>query len=73
MRPLLAVVLLLVPTLLAAPAEAGPEWFPYCKDKDVRAGPVAAHVGVDCEPGVYVDVCPPGERCRRVDLSALLA
>lgn len=68
MRLVLIVALLLAAPALAATGAAGPQWLPVCKDKDFHVGPyVWLHVGVDCEPGVWVEVCPPGLECRRVN------
>lgn len=68
MKALLLVALLAAPLLLAPAASAGPQWLPVCKDKDVRVGPhVWLHVGVDCYPGLWVEVCPPGHECRRIN------
>ena len=71
MKAILLVALLAAPVLLAPAAQAGIEWLPVCKDKDVRVGPyVWLHVGVDCYPGVWLQVCPSGgEDCERVDAS----
>jgi hypothetical protein len=70
MRSVLLVSLCLLATAIALPvASAGPEWLPVCKDKDVRTGYVNVHVGVDCYPGIWVDVCAPGEACQRYELA----
>ena len=69
MRTLLVVALLAVPLLLAPAAVAGIEWLPYCKDKEVNAGVVNVHVGVDCSDERYVEVCVPGQACARYDVT----
>lgn len=71
MRLLLVSVACLMLLSVALPsAAAGPDTFPVCKDKDVRAGPYAhLHVGVDCEPGVYAVVCAPTQPCVREDVT----
>ena len=70
MKAVLFAALVLLPLVLVPAAEAGIQWLPVCKDKDVRAGEVVhAHVGVDCYPGVWVDVCVPDQGCTRVDLT----
>lgn len=58
--------------MLAPPASAGIDWFPVCHDKDVRAGGVWVHVGVDCERGVWVEECL-ANGCRRHSLAEILS
>lgn len=65
---ILAATLALTLVLTALPAEAGPQWLPVCKDKDVRTGVVNVHVGVDCYPGLWVDVCAPRGECERYEI-----
>lgn len=69
MRTAVLVSLALLATALALPAaEAGPNTFPVCHDRDVNGILVKVHVGLDCEPGVWVDVCPPGaSTCQRYE------
>lgn len=59
--------------LLAPTAVAGIDTFPVCHDKDVRGAGVWVHVGVDCYPGVWVEVCKPTGGCARYDLADLVS
>lgn len=64
----------LVSAALVLPTATAQEWLPVCKDKDVRVPPYAhLHVGVDCYPGVWLDVCLPDSSCERIDLGRVLA
>lgn len=72
MKTVLLVATALLAISLAAPAVAEPQWLPVCKDKDFRVGPyVWVHVGIDCYPGVWVQVCAPGQPCRVYDVGTL--
>ena len=66
MKTVFVVLLLALPIALAPAAFAGFDTFPVCHDKDVRTGVVNVHVGVDCYPGIWVDVCTPA--CYRYEV-----
>lgn len=59
--------------LLAPTAVAGLDTFPVCHDKDVRAAGVWVHVGVDCDRGVWVEVCKPTGGCNRYTLEDIVS
>lgn len=67
MKVFVLALVLLLPLALAPTAAAGPYMPPVCRERDVAVAPyVWMHVGLDCEPGFSVTVCPPGVACKPI-------